>query len=180
MVQLETPPPFRQLDGARGTLGRGGRPTGRSSGTGGAPRRGAAGVYCPDIDADEARSAASQSVARAKKAASGAKVEYHGEERDPRYFFKRSTLWERLEGIAAPVKSQLRAIIDDATAAEHKKERDAARWSDHYTGDGVKAGNAQKRATARLLAAQGYSQRAIASEVGVSQQAVGKWLKGDN
>lgn len=134
-------------------------------------------LYCSDLDVDEARMAAAQSVDRAGQAAKGVKVAFHGEEKDPRYFFKRQTLWERLGAIAEPIRGKLRAIIPDEQAAENKRERDAARWEDHYTGNGVRVGNEGKRATARLMAAQGATQTAIATELGVSQKTISVWLK---
>jgi hypothetical protein len=134
-------------------------------------------LYCPDVSADEARKAASQSVARATRAAGGSKVMFAGQERDPRYVFKRSTLWQRLGELADPVKHRLRAIIPDELANERKSERDAARWEDHYTREGVRASNEAKRATARLLNAQGHSIRAVAAQVGVSAMTVSRWLR---
>lgn len=74
------------------------------------------------------------------------------------------------------MKSQLRAIIDDATAAEHKKERDAARWSDHNTGQGHRAKDAQSVELARSLQADGKTIREIAEALGKSRSTVGRWL----
>ncbi len=144
-------------------------------------------LYCPGISDEEARKAASQSIQRATKAAGGETKLWAGQEVDPRYRFKRTTLWERLEDLAKPLKHKLRAIIPDDVAAEREQERQKGRdrvaegrYATSYTGAGVRAGNEQKRATARLLAAHGQSQRAIAAELGVSHVSVGKWLRGGN
>ena len=45
------------------------------------------------------------------------------------------------------------------------------------SGQARKAASEDKRASARIMAAAGMSQRAIAQELGVSHVAVGKWLK---
>lgn len=47
----------------------------------------------------------------------------------------------------------------------------------HASGQARKAASEDKRASARIMAAAGMSQRAIAQELGVSHVAVGKWLK---
>ena len=139
--------------------------------------------YCPDIEASEAVLAASQSIARAKKAAGGEVHLWNGQEKDPRYYFKRLTLWERLAVLANPIKGRLRAIIPDDLAAEREVERQKnrdrvaeGRYADHYTGQGVRAGNEQKRVQARLLVAQGCSVSAIARELGVSRPTVDRWV----
>jgi DNA invertase Pin-like site-specific DNA recombinase len=72
---------------------------------------------------------------------------------------------------------KLRAIIPDRLAAERKKERDQDRYEDHYTGEGVRVSNEDKRASARLMRARGCSQREIAKELGVSKTTVFKWLR---
>lgn len=134
--------------------------------------------YCGGLGPVEIARAAQQSITRATKAAGGEKILWGGEERDPRYMFKRTTLWERLGALAEPVKHRLRAIIPDDLAKAHKQERDDARWSDHYTGQGVRVGNEPNCATARMLAAQGCSKRAIARELDVDEKTIRNWLKG--
>jgi hypothetical protein len=143
-------------------------------------------LYCSRLDASEAISAASQSVARATKAAAGGKVLFHGEERDPRYFFKRSTLWDRLGDLASPIKDNLRAIIPDELAEEREGERQRCRdrvvegrYSSHYTGEGVRSINIEKRAQALILKANGVGVREIARHLAVSHPTVRKWLGGN-
>lgn len=133
-------------------------------------------LYCSDITETEAVRAASQSIERAKLAAGGEHKMWAGEVVDPRYRFKRKTLWERLEPIAAPVAGKLRAVITDEIAAEHKRERDKARWRDHNTREGYRVGNAEKVAQARSYAAAGRTQQEIASALGVGQSTVSRWL----
>jgi len=141
--------------------------------------------YCPDINASEAVLAASQSIARAKKAAGGEMQLWNREEVDPRYRFKRRTLWERLEELADPIKHRLRAIVPDDLAEKREMERQKSRdrvsegrYSDHNTGEGVRAGNREKVAIASRLVSEGRSIRSIAGELGVSEGSVRRWLKG--
>lgn len=123
---------------------------------------------------------------KAEAAAAGETVEWEGMKIDPRYRFRRATLYTWLKAIIPDaLLPELRAIIPDAVARERKAGRDHERYWDGreavYTGQGVRAGNAEKLQEARLLKSEGMSQRKIASKLGVSQQAVQKWLKqGDN
>ncbi|MHB8825892.1 MAG: hypothetical protein B7X82_14500 [Hydrogenophilales bacterium 17-64-65] len=133
-------------------------------------------LYCRGLPEAEAEAAASQSIARAKKSIGGEKEMWQGESKDPRYFFKRETLWERLEPLAAPVVRSLRAIIPDGVAAEHKRECDKARWDDENTGKGYRVGNAEKVAQAQSWRADGMTQREIAGNLGVSQRTISTWL----
>lgn len=138
-----------------------------------------ASLYVPGVTNSDMAKAAQESYERAEKARAGEKMTWNGQERDPRYAFRRETLWQWLEAVASPLQNELRAIIPDRLAKERKSERDSARYADHYTGKGVRAGNEQKRATARLLVAQGKSQREIAAELGVAQKTVSAWLRND-
>lgn len=115
---------------------------------------------------------------RAEAAKRGEKVTWQGKEVDPRYHFRRASLYKRLKGlIPDAMLSKLRAIIPDRLATERKKERDQARYEDHYTGEGVRVGNEDKRASARLMRARGRSFREIAVELGVDQRTISKWCK---
>ena len=51
------------------------------------------------------------------------------------------------------------------------------RYADHNSGQGYRASNEQKRATARLLKAQGRSVRQIAEELGVGKSTISDWVK---
>lgn len=139
-------------------------------------------LYCSDITEAEAALAASQSIQRATEAAGGQKRMWLGNPCDPRYHFKRHTLWERLGVLAAPVAHQLRAIITDEQAAQHEQERQSGRdrvkegrYKDHNTKQGCRQGNADKAAQAHVLRAAGMSQSVIAVELGVSKMTVSRW-----
>lgn len=117
-------------------------------------------------------------ISRRNMADQGQKIVFGGREVDPRYFFRASTLRDWIgHDLVSRYADQLRALAPEEVIQERKKSRDAARWKDSYTGKGVRASNENKRATARLMAASGTSQRAIATELGVSQKTVSLWLR---
>ena len=133
--------------------------------------------YTQGLKIADVRKAIAPVLARAEAARAGDKVQYMGQERDPRYAFRRETLLEWLKPIIPDaLYPDLRAIIPDNLRAERRMANDAARWSDQYTGTGVKASNEQNRATARILKAQGRSIREIAAELEVGKTTVGRWL----
>ena len=82
------------------------------------------------------------SLDRLEQHQQGQKQLWKGKELDPRYFFKRSTLYSKLRTLIKPeVEDQLRAIIDDETRATRRAEREKARdrvaegrYSTHYEG----------------------------------------------
>ena len=68
------------------------------------------------------------SLDRLKQHQNGQKHIWQGKEQDPRYFFKRTTLYDKLKHIIKPeVEDKLRAIIDDETRASRRAEREKAR-----------------------------------------------------
>jgi predicted component of type VI protein secretion system len=123
------------------------------------------------------RDAISPAIQRARRAVAGEKVLFNGQERDPRYWYKRETLHGLMEPlIDAELAPTLRAIIPEEVRQERRQARDAVRYEDHYTGAGVRVSHEQKRATARLMRAQGQSLRAIAADLGVSAETIRKWI----
>ena len=115
---------------------------------------------------------------KAEAASRGEKIEYQGEQVDPRYRFRRSSLYKRLKGIIPDgLLLKLRAVIPDRLAMERKRERDRARWQDHNTGEGVRLGNEDKKASARLMKAQGNSMRFIARQLGVDPKTIRRWCR---
>ncbi|MDA8154643.1 MAG: replication protein [Acidithiobacillus sp.] len=132
-----------------------------------------------DLAQPEIRQAMQPVLKRAMQAASGHKVEWQGQKIDPRYRFRRQTLYDWIgDLIPASLMPKMRAIIPDDEADRRDKARNRAtegRYATNYTGQGVRASNAEKRATARLLRAQGQSYRAIAAELGVSHPTAIKW-----
>jgi hypothetical protein len=142
-----------------------------------------------DLDDLEIRQALEPSLKRALLAAEGHKMEWQGQQVDPRYRFRRQTLYDWIgDIIPRELRSQMRAIIPDDEALWRKMERDAereetrdrakeGRYATHNTGEGVRASNEHKRATARLMRSTGKSYREIAAELGVSLGIVHLWCR---
>lgn len=132
-----------------------------------------------DLAQQEIRQAMQPTLKRALQAASGHKFEWQGQKVDPRYRFRRQTLYDWIgDLIPAGLLPKMRAIIPDDEADRRDKARNRAtegRYATNYTGQGVRASNEDKRATARLLRAQGRSYRVIAAELGVSHPTAIKW-----
>ena len=135
-------------------------------------------TWTPGLKVGEVRDAISPAIQRAQRAAAGEKVLFGGQERDPRYWFKRETLHGLMEPlIDAELAPKLRAIVPAEVRQERRQEREDARWGDRYTGQGVKASNEQKRATARIMRAQGKTLKQISDDLGVPLPTVGRWCK---
>jgi len=145
-----------------------------------------------DLDDREIRQALEPSLKRALMAAEGHKMEWQGQQVDPRYRFRRQTLYDWIgDIIPRELRSQMRAILPDDEARWRKAERDAerdetrkprdrvkeGRYATHNTMEGVRASNEQKRTTARLMRAAGKTIREIAMELGVSYQTVLRWCR---
>lgn len=135
-------------------------------------------TFTPSMTDVEIDAQMSSVISRAQDAAAGKTILWRDAQVDPRYRFKAETLREWLGDLIAPeLHGQLRALAPEEVIKQRKKERDAGRWSDRNTGKGYRAGNEERRATARLLQAQGRSVREIAAEVGASVSTVHGWLK---
>jgi hypothetical protein len=94
---------------------------------------GQARVWTPDLSVKEVRNAISPPLERARKAADGLTQEWEGEVRDARYWFKRETLYARLQAIIpADLELELRAIVSDDVRAKHKRETDAKHQEKRY------------------------------------------------
>ena len=84
--------------------------------------------WTPGLNAGEIRSALKQTLERAAEAAAGNKRIWQNREVDPRYHFKRETLWQLMRQIIpADLAPQLRAIVSADTKAVHEVEREAKR-----------------------------------------------------
>ena len=136
-------------------------------------------TWTPGLKASEVKAGISSSIKRAQRAAAGEKVLFNGQERDPRYWFKRETLHGLMEPLIQPeLAPTLRAIVSDDIWREHRHETKAKHETTRATRDRVAEGryelkrdeyqgNAeQKRATARLLRAQGKTWAEVAQTVG--------------
>lgn len=83
------------------------------------------------------------------------------------------TLFERLSDQAKPVRSKMRAIVDEEQAAEHEAERQAGwdrvaegRHALHNTGNGYRNKDAQKVELTRAMQSNGKTFREIADKFG--------------
>ncbi|MBU2805395.1 replication protein [Acidithiobacillus ferrooxidans] len=124
---------------------------------------------------------------RAIQAAAGETILWQGKEVDPRYRFRRQTLYDWLDGlIPDALLPQLRAIVPDRVRGTREKQRLAAiektrnrakegRYGTSYTQTGVRACNVEKCAQARSMREQGATYRQIAAAVGISHETVRKW-----
>lgn len=136
------------------------------------------------LSPEEILAAARPNLDRALNAAAGKTLTWNGQTIDPRYRFRRQTLYDWLAPIIPDtLLPELRAIIPDELARERRKPHNnrprnraaEGRYKDRYTKAGVRAGNEQKRATAQLMRAQGWTYRRIASELGISHETARLW-----
>jgi len=136
-----------------------------------------------DLDEREMRQAFDPSLKRALQAAAGDKLSWNGQQVDPRYRFRRQTLYDWIGGLIPPdLLSSMRAIIPDEEAKRRKAEREQARnralegrYATSNTRTGVRLSNEQKRNTARLMRDMGKSYREISAELGISLDTAYRW-----
>ena len=135
-------------------------------------------TWTPGLTLCEVRDAIRPAIQRAQKAKAGETVLFNGQQRDPRYWYKRETL----HGLMAPLidaelAPALRAIVSDEIWREHRREtqrkHEATRDRDRVAEgryqlkrDAYQGSAEQKRATARLLRAQGKTWAEVAEAVG--------------
>lgn len=138
----------------------------------------AASTFTSGLRASEVAKVSSVLGRRAEAAGRGEKVEWCGRQVDPRYHFRRASLYKLMSPlIEDSLLGQMRAVIPDRLAAERKKARDQDRFQDHNTGQGVRMSNEDKRASARVMRAKGLSLRVIAAELDVSVGTVQRWCE---
>ncbi|WP_017431420.1 helix-turn-helix domain-containing protein [Vreelandella jeotgali] len=132
----------------------------------------------PTLSNREVQTYTSPIVQRAAAAADGQWIEYDGRQVDPRYRYRRQTLYDALAPlIPTELLPEMRAIIPDHLAHERKLARDKARYADSYTGSGVKQQNIDKRAQALKMRSQGLPLAHIAKSLGVTHTTIRRWTK---
>ena len=138
------------------------------------------------LDPNEILAATKPNLERAIDAAAGKKLTWNGQEVDPRYRFRRQTLYDWLSPIIPDnILPELRAIVPDDLARERRKPHDnrqrnraaEGRYRDSYTKAGVRVSNQDKRAQAQVMRAQGQSYRQIAEGLGISHETARLWSK---
>ena len=138
----------------------------------------AASAFTSGLRPNEVAKVSSVLCRRAEAAARGEKIEWGGKLVDPRYHFRRASLYKLMSPlITDSLLEQMRAVIPDDLAAQRKKQRDQERFQDHYTGQGVRMSNENKKASARIMRANGLSWGVISVELDVSVVTVQRWCK---
>jgi hypothetical protein len=76
------------------------------------------------LSSEEIANACKCSIDRLERQQRGEKVQWQGKELDPRYFFKRETLYKKLQHLIKPeIAEELRAIISETQREQRRKER---------------------------------------------------------
>lgn len=124
-------------------------------------------------------------IARAQSSATGGKIVWEGNEVDPRYRFKRTTLWKWLSPIIPEdLIDQLRAVVPDSTKRKRDRERKQSKLRDagHRTRDQYRSDCRRQTegqaARARAMRSAGWTVQVIAGELGVSKRRIQQLLKG--
>lgn len=118
---------------------------------------------------------------RAEAAARGEKVEWNGYHVDPRYRFRTQTLIDWLEISDQEIREAgLSTIIPEHMRRERhrEQERERRRKQGAQEREAYLADTQARRDAIQNLRAQGYTQRAIATELGVGERTVRLALKG--
>jgi len=127
--------------------------------------------FAPHWTFREVNASASAVIDRMKRMAKGETVEYAGVQVDPRYRWRNDTLIQRF-GITPDEERQLATIVSRGEARRRDAERKVEQRAEkrEAIGGSDRAGylesHEQKRATARLLRAQGKSWAEVAAELG--------------
>ena len=115
---------------------------------------------------------------RAAQAAAGGQIAWNGVLRDPRYWFKRETLFSLLgDLIPEALERRLNAVMSDAERDRRRSEREAAR--DRHSEGRHRTTHAatEVRTRAIALAREGLSVRAVASKLSVPKTTVADWIR---
>lgn len=127
--------------------------------------------FAPTWTAAQIESCTSSVLARAEAAARGEVVQFNGFPVDPRYRWRNGTLIDRL-GITPGEERQMSTIIggDEARRRDTERKR-ITREQARANGLAIsrtdwREGHEQKRASVRILRAQGHSWQAIATQLG--------------
>lgn len=135
----------------------------------------------PTLSEKEVLSYTSSVRDRAARAAAGDRDQWQGKPRDPRYHFKRETLYLMLKGLITPAQEQkLFGIMSNQERDRRKAERERSR---NRTAEGrhrTSHAKAEVRARAFALSSQGKSVREISTALSVPRSTVADWLRSAN
>lgn len=135
----------------------------------------------PTLSEKEVLSYTSSVRDRAARAALGEKDQWQGKSRDPRYHYKRETLYFMLKGLITPaLEKKLFGIMSneerDRRRTERERNRDRTVEGRHRTSHA----EAEVRARASALAREGHSVRSISTVLSVPRSTVADWLRSAN
>lgn len=136
--------------------------------------------YFGGLTQKEARAYTRPVVQRAIRAASGQTVEYLGQQRDPRYWFRKETLFDWLTDpetdrcLIEGLEDRMQGLVPDELVREKKRlHKEKVRRQAGAVERSVYEGTAaQRRETALVLRAEGRKNREIAETMGVSLDTV--------
>ena len=131
-------------------------------------------IYFPGLTGREVETYTKPIIQRAKDAADGQKVVYHGEMRDPRYHFKTETLRDWLGDLIEPVQG-LKVLLPAHVLADREQKRLRERWGQRRPEYLAQFDEQRQRVLA--LRAEGLTQAAIAAQIGITQGRVSQLLK---
>lgn len=131
--------------------------------------------FAPGWSAERVRQATSGTLERLKQAQAGVKVEYDGRVYDPRYTYANATLLDWLE-ITPDEERELRTIIGPDEVRRRGAERQAQRRREAgaMTREDWLESHEQRRASARLLRAQGLAWAEVAAQAGYPSAAAAR------
>lgn len=134
--------------------------------------------FMPTLTSREVETQMAPVIKRAEDAKAGKSFTWRGDKVNPRYYFTAEKMRELLGDLIVPeLHDRLRCLAPAGVIKERKRANDKARWADHNTGQGYRVGNIEKRATARLMKAQGHSIREIARQLGVAVNTANRWTR---
>jgi hypothetical protein len=118
---------------------------------------------------------------RAARAAAGERDEWRGRSRDPRYHFRRETLYNWLKDLIPPaLERDLAGIMSTQERDRRRAERERGRSRKDEGRHRSSHADDETRSRARTLALEGHSVRSIASLLAVPRSTVADWLRSAN
>jgi hypothetical protein len=135
----------------------------------------------PTLSEKEVLSYTSSVRDRAARAASGEREQWQGKSRDPRYHYKRETLYLMLKGLITPALEQkLFGIMSNEERDRRRTERERIRDRSVEGRHRTSHAEAEVRARASTLAREGHSVRSISTILSVPRSTVADWIRFEN
>jgi len=135
----------------------------------------------PTLSQAEVLSYTSSVRSRAARAAAGERDEWRGKSQDPRYRFKRETLYELLKELIPPaLERRMSGIMSTQERDRRRAERERGRNRKDEGRHRSSHADDETRSRARALALEGFSVRSIASLLSVPRSTIADWLRSAN